>query len=264
MTKPTLILDRMQFFGRLARDYHAMFGVELASLRGQRILDCPAGPGSFVAEAAAAGVDAVGVDPLYEHDAHELRRRCEQDIAHTVQAMADHGGAYSDLNLRDYADHKRAALELFLGDYDAGRRAGRYVAASLPHLPFADRSFDRVFSAHLLVTYSDLASGGIMPSSPFTHAWHLAAAAELMRVARHEVRLYPTTTRTDPARRHPYIEAIVAEIHAAAGWSCRFEPSSYQRGNSAQNQLNAALVIARNGDAPSSRSSSPLTGKEHS
>ena len=35
VTKPTLILDRMQFFGRLAVDYQAMFGVTLESLKGK-------------------------------------------------------------------------------------------------------------------------------------------------------------------------------------------------------------------------------------
>ncbi|NBX33123.1 MAG: SAM-dependent methyltransferase, partial [Planctomycetes bacterium] len=54
MTAPTLRLDAMQFFGRLASDYHAMFGVTLQALAGQRILDCPSGPCSFVAEAVAA------------------------------------------------------------------------------------------------------------------------------------------------------------------------------------------------------------------
>ncbi|MSR34905.1 MAG: hypothetical protein EXS12_08970 [Phycisphaerales bacterium] len=260
MTKPTLILDRMQFFGRLAADYQTMFGVTLESLKGKRVLDCPAGPSSFVAQACAAGVDAVGVDPLYAHGAHELRQRCQDDIAYTVQRMAAHEGAYSDLNLQAYADNKRAALELFLPDYEADRAGVRYINASLPTLPFANDEFDHTFSAHLLVTYSDPASGGILPNSPFTLEWHMAAVFALMRVTRGSLHVYPTTTRTLPARRHPYIEAIVARIEAQnvrghdachgngdtmGVWKCRYEPSTYQRGDMAQNYLNASLVIER-------------------
>ena len=260
MTKPTLILDRMQFFGRLAADYQAMFGVTLESLKGKRVLDCPSGPSSFVAEAFAAGVDAVGVDPLYAHDAHELRKRSHDDIAYTVKTMATYEGAYSDLDLQAYADNKRAALELFLPDYEADRAGVRYINASLPTLSFADGEFDHTFSAHLLVTYSDPASGGILPNSPFTLQWHMAAVWELLRVTRGSLHLYPTTTRTNPARRHPFIDEIVARIEAQNArsqhatnsnadnmgvWKCRFEPSTYQRGDAAQNYLNASLVIER-------------------
>ena len=260
MTKPTLILDRMQFFGRLAADYQAMFGVTLESLKGKRVLDCPSGPSSFVAQACAVGVDAVGVDPLYVHGANELRQRSEDDIAYTVKSMATYEGAYSDLDLQAYADNKRAALELFLPDYEADRAGVRYINASLPTLSFADGEFDHTFSAHLLVTYSDPASGGILPNSPFTLQWHMAAVWELLRVTRGSLHVYPTTTRTSPARRHAYIDAIVQSVeeHNARAqhegnananpmgiWKCRFEPSTYQRGDAAQNYVNASLVIER-------------------
>jgi hypothetical protein len=247
MSAPTLRLDGMQFFGRLASDYHAMFGVSLTQLRGQRILDCPSGPCSFVAEAVAVGVDAVGVDPLYVHTHAELHDRCEADIVGTLKAMNQHGDHYSALDLSDYAENKRAALRGFLADYEQGKRAGRYVAASLPHLPFTDQSFDQTFSAHLLVTYSSPESGGILTNSPFTEEWHEAAIMELLRVTKHTLHLYPTTTRTSPARRHPYLEHTIARLQASGEWTCRFEPSTYHRGDAAQNLLNASLVIERFG-----------------
>lgn len=245
MASPTLRLDTMQFFGRLASTYHAMFGVSVGQLRGLRVLDCPGGPSSFVAEACAAGAHAVAVDPLYAHTAEELRTRCEADIAGTIQAMTAHGNAYADLDLAHYADEKRAALRGFLADYPAGRVAGRYVAAGLPALPVAERAFDRTFSAHLLVTYSDPASGGILVDSPFTEEWHVQSVNELLRVTERSLHIYPTTTRTEPAHRHPNLERIVAGLEAGRTWSCRYEPSTYQRGNAAQNHLNSSLVIER-------------------
>ena len=140
---------------------------------------------------------------------------------------------------------RRAAAQAFLADYPAGRAAGHYVAASLPSLPFPDRAFDRTFTAHLLVTYSDPASGGLLPDSPFTEQWHVDAVRELLRVTDGSLHLYPTTTRTEPARRHAYLERIVAELEAGDTWRCRYEPSTYQRGNAAQNLLNASLVVER-------------------
>jgi hypothetical protein len=68
---------------------------------------------------------------------------------------------------------------------------------------------------------------------------------ELLRVTEGSLHLYPTTTRTEPAHRHPYLERIVAGLEAGGTWSCRYEPSSYQRGNAVQNQLNSSLVIER-------------------
>lgn len=245
MQPRTLHLDGMQFFGRLASEYREMFGVDVRDLRGLRVLDCPGGPSSFTAEACAAGAHAVAVDPLYELDADRLRARGEADIQTTIAAMRANAGAFADMDIARYADEKRAAAQAFLADYPAGRAAGRYVAASLPSLPFPDRAFDRTFTAHLLVTYSDPASGGLLPDSPFTEQWHVDAVRELLRVTDGSLHLYPTTTRTEPARRHAYLERIVAELEAGDTWRCRYEPSTYQRGNAAQNLLNASLVVER-------------------
>jgi len=43
-----------------------------------------------------------------------------------------------------------AAMQEFLADYRAGGREGRYMAATLPHLPFADGAFDLALCSHLL------------------------------------------------------------------------------------------------------------------
>ncbi|MFM1822687.1 MAG: hypothetical protein RI967_953 [Planctomycetota bacterium] len=237
-------LEAMQFFGRLGGDYEAMFGLPLASLAGRRVLDCPSGPSSFVSELAALGVDATGVDPLYAEDAATLGARGIADIAHTVSRMRANPGAFADLDLEAYAASKRRALDGFLAHYDEGRRAGRYVAASLPSLPFEDGAFDLVLSAHLLFTYSTPETGGLLVDSPFDEAWHLAAADELLRVARGEVRLYPTSTRWTTPARHPFAEAIAARFEAR-GLRVRYEASTFARGNHSADALNACLVVSR-------------------
>jgi hypothetical protein len=41
------------------------------------------------------------------------------------------------------------------------------------------------------------------------------------------------------------LEHIVAQLQASGLWECRYQPATYQRGDSAQNLLNASLVIER-------------------
>jgi hypothetical protein len=72
------------------------------------------------------------------------------------------------------------SLRRFLADYDKGKHEGRYVAASLPTLPFADGQFSLALVSHFLFLYSD----------KFDLAFHIAAFEESLRVAR-EVRVFP-------------------------------------------------------------------------
>ena len=79
----------------------------------------------------------------------------------------------------------------FLADYEAQRLYGRYVAASLPRLPFFDATFDLVLCAHLLFTYAQR----------FDFDWHLAACRERARAPKKPVSgtLLGISTR-DPSR----------------------------------------------------------------
>jgi hypothetical protein len=242
--QPLFTLDSMQFFGRVAADYEAMFSIRLQDLRDLRVLDCPSGPGSFVAEGHAAGVQVIGVDPLYKQPLDALVQRGSDDVHTTIGRMRANASRFADIDLDAYAHSKLRALARFASDFQEGSIDGRYVAASLPNLPFADRAFDITLSAHLLFTYSDPASGGLLPDSPFTLEWHLAAADELLRVTHRELRLYPTTTRSLTPARHPFAEAI-AERLRSLGHVVRYQPSSFARGNHKDDTLNACLVIQR-------------------
>lgn len=242
--EPLFTVNAMQFFGREPADYQAMFGIGIPDLTGQRVLDCPAGPGSFVAHAAAQGVDVVGVDPLYDRPLMELLDRGRRDVRHTIDRMRLNRERLADLDLEAYERSKLRALDAFGRDFTRGVALGRYVAASLPHLPFPDRHFHRTLSAHLLFTYSDPAQGGILPGSPFTPMWHLQAAGELMRVTLEELRLYPTTTRWATPTRHPVAEQV-ARMFQEQGMNARFEASTFARGNHMNDHLNACLVVTR-------------------
>src|SRR5215213_5852342 len=161
-------------------EYRAMFALSDADLRG-RVLDCPGGGASFAAVARDRGTEVVAVDPVYAVPAGELTARLDDELAR--------GSAWAAANAERYVwdfygsldAHARLRAEsarLFArGLRD---RPGRHVAAALPHLPFAARSFDLVLSSHLLFTYADRLDLG----------FHAAALRELARVGR-EVRVFP-------------------------------------------------------------------------
>ncbi|MCL1869858.1 MAG: class I SAM-dependent methyltransferase [Promicromonosporaceae bacterium] len=160
-------------------EYRAFLDLTDDDLAG-RVLDCSAGASGFAAAVNAAGGDVTAVDPAYD-DLDALRAaaaRSEADGAAIVAAhdqrftWAWYGTPERRQALRDEA--RRA----FLADLDACPE--RYVAGSLPALPFDDDAFDLAVCSHLLFTWAHL----------FDAAFHRAALAELLRVAR-EVRVFP-------------------------------------------------------------------------
>ncbi len=149
-----------------------------------RILDCPAGASSFVAEANRLSVKVVGCDPLFGASLKRLVKRGKEDIDHVVEKVkfAPHlykWNFYKSIGaLREY---RTLALRRFTSDYCNGILEKRYVKAALPRLPFDDKSFDLVLSGHFLFTYGD----------KFDFDFHLSSILELFRVSSKEVRLYP-------------------------------------------------------------------------
>lgn len=230
------------FYGRLGEQALRMFNLaaELPTWRGLRVLDCPGGPGSLSALLRAEGCDVTAVDPLYALEPAELERRALADLDHTLVIQASSPTLRPDFDLAACRQEHLQALQAFLTDRSA--HPDRYVAAALPQLPFADGSFDLVLCGHLLFSYAPLAAGGLMAGEGLDLAWHRRALTELCRVSRREVRLYPAHTIALQASRHPYAEALLAEL--PAGWYGRFVPSRYDQGHQGCNE---ALHLERTG-----------------
>ena len=227
------------FFGRTLAEYLEMFALDLGELRAGTTLDCPSGPDSFVAEACALGCAVSGVDPMYAHDPPDLagraRANLDESFAH-IDAQLDR------LSFRDYPAFKCAkydALGAFLRDYAANR--ARYIAASLPVLPFADRSFDRVLAANFLFTYANTEFGGLYDGREFDLDFHLQSVTEIARVARSEIRLTPMGSFDPPPRPHAYRDAVRARLEEL-GWRTELVRSSYQSGLA---EFNDVLVARR-------------------
>jgi len=219
--------DQVVFYGRLGRQALAMFNLDPAQWRDARVLDCPGGPGSLSAELRARGVDVTAVDPLYALGEPELRQRALADLEAALAALASSQDIRPDFDLALCRKEHMEALEAFLRDRHA--HPDRYVAASLPQLPFADQSFDLVVCGHLLFCYAPRSAGGLMNEPGLDLAWHRQALGELQRVSRCSLRLYPAHTIERQARCHPYAVRLLAEL--PAGWQGRFTATTYDQGH---------------------------------
>jgi SAM-dependent methyltransferase len=233
------------FYGRLGSQALAMFNLDPAQWRGARVLDCPGGPGSLSAMLRAEGLDVSAADPLYALEEAELERRALADLEAAMATLATSAAIRPDFDLAACRREHLEALEVFLADHRA--HPDRYVAASLPQLPFADQSFDLVLCGHLLFSYAPRSAGGLMREPGLDLAWHRRALAELLRVSRRAVRLYPAHTIELQARRHPFAEALLAEL--PAGWRGRFATTRYDQGHQG---LTDVLELELSADAAAS------------
>jgi len=117
---------------------------------------------------------------------------------------------------------KLPTLEAFLADFAAN--PSRYICASLPSLPFADRSFDLVLSSHLLFCYAPVGDGGILQGDTYDLQFHINAVTELARVCKKELRITPTHAMTLPTTSHPYLKPIMDHLQTL-GFATRLAPA---------------------------------------
>lgn len=189
---------------RSFEEYRAMFSLSREDLSAQ-ILDCPAGAAGFVSEVNSLGGHATACDLVYSG-------RTPDELAALAQSEADRGNTYVSENANDYvwkffadpAEHQvsrqRAARSFAT---DVREHPERYVAGRLPSLPFADRSFDLVLSSHLLFSYTDR----------LDHAFHVDAIAELSRISRGDVRIFPLVS-TASSETYPEMDSLCRELRS--------------------------------------------------
>ena len=212
--------ERFRFLGRTFEEYRRMFGLDPTSILGRRILDCPGGPSSFTAVARSLGGDSLAVDPAYGPPVEALTDRCRVAIERTSTQLAEKRDLFvwdEYVDPTDRARYLRAASERFLADY-AGHPS-RYVSAALPSLPFPDDTFDLVLSANLLFLYDDR----------LDERFHRHALAELCRVSRGELRVFPLASLDcERSALVPPLRSALDEI--AADVELRTVPYEFQPG----------------------------------
>jgi hypothetical protein len=188
-------------YGRSFEEYCLMFALEERD-RVKRVIGVGDGPCNFNAEATRRGWRVVSVDPLYGLPREEVKARVQAAIEPMVASVAltpQHWTWSRHKDATALSEHRRATVRDFTGDLAEGARAGRYVAAALPSLPFRSGAFDLALCAHLLFSWS-----GVLDLD-----FHRQAIAEMLRVAG-EVRIFPTSKNL-AMRRSRYVSAIAAE-----------------------------------------------------
>ena len=214
-------LDRIVPWGRSFDEYRRMLALTDDNLKG-RIVGCGDGPASFNAEATARGHRVVSCDPLYQFEGSQIETR--------MAATTDEVLTQLRLNAHDFVwtdatpDHEAlgrirlAAMRTFLADLEAGKRAGRYVEAELPALPFESGAFDLALCSHLLFLYSE----------QLGFEFHRAALREMCRVA-NEARVFPIVALG--GRPSALLDGCAGDLDAS-GYRVTIErvPYEFQRG----------------------------------
>lgn len=182
MTETMLALERIVFIGRTFDEYMDMFALSTEELTGKKILDCPGGACSFTSTGHEQNLDIMAADIAYHFEANELYEKGLQDIDHAMEMMEKAKDNYVWKFFKDVETlkmHRLQALEK--GTTDRKKRPERYVPVTLPTLPFEDKSFDMILSAHFLFTYA----------KDLDYHFHIQTMRELLRVVKEEVRIFP-------------------------------------------------------------------------
>lgn len=196
-------LDSLVITPRPLSDYRNMFLLTDDELVAGPILDCPAGASPFGAQVRARGGSVVSIDPTYALSRDELVTRIGTDLARLDVWINANTNAPDWNYLGSPKALMRAwelAIDFFLSDYEPD--GVRYLAASLPSLPFPDNHFRLALSSHLLFVYPDFLSFDM----------HVASLLELARVTSGEVRAFPLVdTSGAPYPRLDDVRAALAE-----------------------------------------------------
>jgi SAM-dependent methyltransferase len=222
-------LPRVAFLGRTLAEYQEMLALDLGALRGRKILDVASGPGSFVAEALALGLDATACDPMYAQDAAVITAQGKSDIDACLKQVRQNPGVLAYRDIDGFYVAKSRALETFAADLRQRGGEGRYVAGALSELPFEDLSFDLVLTANFLMVYAPLAEGGMHDGTEFGLEFHRGAFRELARVTKRELRVGGAHTWTQPPKQHPYTELMMAQLESL-GFAVELVSSDYDDG----------------------------------
>ena len=197
----TMQLESIVPFGRSLDEYVQMFALTPAELK-QKILGIGDGPASFNAEVTLQQGRVTSVDPIYQFDGAEIRRRFEavvDNIIEQVEATPKNWVWSYHRSPEDLRRNREQAIAAFLQDYELGKQNGRYRMGQLPQLDFPDRTFDLALCSHFLFLYSDHCD----------YAFHRVSVLELLRVSA-EVRIFPVLTLRQECS--PHLMPLVEEL----------------------------------------------------
>ena len=203
-------------WGRTFEEYRGMFALSDEDL-AKRILGCGDGPAAFNAVATEKGYQVASADPLYQFSAEEIEARIQQTaltVAEQMRRNADEFVWTHFQSVDDLITARMTVMSRLLADYSQGTADGRYVAASLPELPFAEQAFDLALCSHFLFLYS----------AQYDLTFHVQSIIELSRTAS-EVRVFPLLELGARPSRH--LPAVMDSL-TSAGLDVTLVPVPYE------------------------------------
>ena len=194
-------LDKVVPWGRSFEEYVRMFNLTEDDL-GRSILGCGDGPASFNSRMSKRGCSVVSVDPLYRLGAEQIENRIAETYDEIMEQLLPNKEDYVWDVIKSPEELGRirmAVMREFLEDYEKGKKEGRYLAESLPSLPFDDNQFDLAVCSHFLFLYT----------GQLSLDFHRESVAEMVRTAK-EVRIFPLLDLGGTPS--PYAGAIASEF----------------------------------------------------
>lgn len=209
-------LDKVIPWGRSFEEYTRMFDMNDGDLMVQ-ILDCGGGPASFNSGMNKRGYVVISIDPIYQFNEEQIERRIKETYDTVLGQLYKNREDYvwnTIKSVEELGKIRMSAMREFLADYKEGKREGRYLAHSLPILPFEDHRFDLALCTHFLFLYS----------AQLSLEFHKKAIAEMCRVA-NEVRIFPLLDLGGVPS--PYVDEITAELQCS-GYEVEVQKVQYE------------------------------------
>ena len=180
-------------WGRSFEEYLAMFSLSQDDLE-MSILGCADGPANFNHEMNKIGKKVVSVDPIYQFTKTDIKSRIDETLETIIEQTEKNKSEFIWKKIKsvdELAEVRKKAMDIFLADYEVGKKEGRYVFGQLPELNFKTQQFDLALCSHFLFLYS----------KQFSYQFHVDSIIELCRVAK-EVRVFPILELGSKVSRH--------------------------------------------------------------
>lgn len=185
-------------WGRAYIEYVNMFDLKPDFL-SKKVLGCGDGPAAFNSVGNAFGGNITSIDPIFSLSKKDIEKRINEtfgEVINQTKLNADKFNWEMYGSVEALGKIRMKSMLQFLNDFEQGLEEGRYIAAELPNLPFADNAFDLALCSHFLFLYSD----------HLDFDFHLKAIDEMLRVAS-EVRIFPVVDLN--ANRSVHLDAVL-------------------------------------------------------
>lgn len=209
-----------------------MFALTQDELK-MRILHYNAGISSFAATMHFRDALVVAADVIYSASGKTLENQILQGQQALKKEIETHPERFAlKQSVETWLTAHEGRNVLFLEDFEAGKAEKRYIAASLPNLPFEDETFDLVLVAHHFFMKAQALEA------------MLADLVELTRVA-NEVRIFPLLT--DAASLPNSVGELAAHLqHQGLGVEIKSSHFELQKhGNALMRIFNPSCSVAR-------------------